>query len=808
MQVLSVRTFAATLAAVAALAAGATALERQNVVVWGRALGGDTKGIEAVVRAFERRFPQYKVRMLSMGAGGMNPQKLMTSIVGRVPPDAIYQDRFTISDWASRGAFMALDDLIARDDADPECPKPVQYYPATWEEAMYGGKVYGIPIGSDDRVLYYNREVFRRKAKELRAAGLDPDRPPRTWSETLAYSRVLTERDSRGDLKVAGFLPNYGNSWLYLYAFQNNAKFLSDDRTRCTLASPEAEEALKFMVEGYEVLGGYQRALTFQSGFQGGENDPFVTGKVAMKIDGDWIINDLSRFALGTDFATAPAPVPDDRFHLRGRFAGEKDRFITWFGGFSYAIPVGARNVEGAWQFIKFSCSLEGRRIEMEAQREFERRRGRVYVPRLQAMFAANDLIRAEYMPADSRIAGALRQHIDLMSAGRIRPATPVGQLLWDEHVRAIENACRGLLSPREALVAGQTVVQRELDAIAKYDALRPIDMRLPASVGVVLLLGVVAWSVIRIRRMRLGRLASIETRWGYALIAPWLIGFGVFTLGPMLASLVFSFTQYNVLSEARWVGLGNYSTLFTADSANVLKAFGNVLYLAGVGVPLGLVTGLSIAMILNAAVRGMNYYRTIFYMPSVVPTVAGAVLWVWLLTPDSSKGLVNAIWQATIGEWFNLGAPGWLSAPEWAKPALIVMGLWGAGGGMILWLAGLKGIPGQLYEAASIDGATPSQQFWSITLPQLSPIIFFNAVMGFIGSIQEFDRVYVMATGTAGPGDSLLVPVYHLFTNGFNYFKMGYASALAWVIFAVILVLTLVQFKLAPRWVHYEAEK
>ncbi|MBZ0214129.1 MAG: sugar ABC transporter permease, partial [Nitrospirae bacterium] len=290
----------------------------------------------------------------------------------------------------------------------------------------------------------------------------------------------------------------------------------------------------------------------------------------------------------------------------------------------------------------------------------------------------------------------------------------------------------------------------------------------------------------------------------------PWLIGFLVFTLGPMVASLFFSFTQYNVLSPARWVGVKNYTDLFAGDWVNMSKALYNTLYLAGIGVPLGVATGLAVALLLNSAVRGMRYYRTLFYMPAIVPTVASAVLWIWLLTSDPNKGLINAAWNATFSQWFGTPPPGWLNAEAWAKPSLILMGMWGAGSGMILWLAGLKGVPGQLYEAASIDGATPRQQFWAVTLPQLSPIVFFNLVMGFIGALQEFDRVYVMkpAEGSAGPADSLLVPVYHLFVNGFNYFKMGYASALAWVIFGVILLLTAFQFKLAPRWVHYEAEK
>ena len=204
-----------------------------------------------------------------------------------------------------------------------------------------------------------------------------------------------------------------------------------------------------------------------------------------------------------------------------------------------------------------------------------------------------------------------------------------------------------------------------------------------------------------------------------------------------------------------------------------------------------------------------MAFYRTAFYIPSIVPAIASAVLWMWVLAGDPNKGLINALWKQTFTVWFDIVPPGWFGVPEWSKPGLIVQGLWGAGGGMILWLAGLQGIPVSLQEAASIDGAGTLSKFKNITLPLLSPYIFFNLIMGTIGAIQEFDRVYVMAGGDggSGPGDSLLMPVLLLFNNAFRYFKMGYASALAWIIFIVILVLTLLQWAGQKKWVHYEGD-
>lgn len=796
------------LALLSLLALGSAAPRRQ-MIVWGITLGPDTKGQEAVIKEFERRNPEIDVRVLSMG-GRMDPQKLMTSIVGDVAPDMINQDRFTISDWASRGAFRSLDDLIERDRNDPLAPKKEQYYDATWAEATYGGKVYAIPTGADNRILYWNKGRFKDRAKELRAAGLDPERAPRTWSEVLAYSKVLTEFNADGSLKYAGYMPNFGNSWLYLYAFQMNAEFMSKDGRTCTMGTPEAAEALDFMVKGYDLIGGYEKAKSFESGFIGKEGDAFITGQVAMKVDGDWILESLSRYGPSMELGVAPPPVPDDRFNRVGRFKDEKETYVTWFGGFSYAIPRGARNVQDAWEFIKFSTSTEGRLIEARAQREWERLRGRVFIPRQAGSREGNEALARELRPADPKFAAAVDMHKGMAAHGRLRPATFVGQTLWSEHTRAMEAALYHKATPLAALKESQAVVQRELDAFFEKEEYPIVNLGILPFIFIGILLVAAAAIVVWFKKQKLGTLAKTEAKWAYLFLSPWVLGFLLLMLGPMMASLFFSFTQYDVLNEARFIGTKNFTDMFGADRANVTKALFNAAYLAGIGVPLTIITGLATALLLNSAVKGMRFYRTIFYLPAIVPAIASGILWTWVLTPDANKGLVNSLWAKTIGLWMGAELPGWLQSANWSKDSLILMGMWGAGSGMILWLAGLKGVPTTLYEAAGLDGANKRQQFWKITFPQLTPIIFFNAIMGIIGSLQEFDRVYVMKPsneGPIGPDDSMLTPVYLLFKNGFSFFKMGYASSLAWMLFAIILALTIFQLKMAPRWVHYETE-
>lgn len=781
-----------------------------SITIWGIAITPDEKGNDLLVRQFERDNPDIKVNLLGMGAGAMNPQKLMTAIVGGAPPDVIMQDRFTISDWASRGAFRSMDDLIARDkNIDPYCPTPEQYYPAAWNEAIYEGKVYGIPYAADNRILYYNTKVFAENADALRKAGLDPNRPPQTWSETLAYSKVLTQFNKDGTIKRAGFIPNEGNSWLYMFAFQNDAEFMSPDGKKCTLNSPAAVEALQFMKDGYEILGGYENALKFKSGFRGGENDPFAIGQVAMIINGDWMIANYARYTPKAKFTTAPAPVPDDRFNHKGRFANVKDTFVTWSGGFAYAIPKGAKNVEASWKFIKWIQSKEGRMLYAKGQSDMERSRGRRFIPRIQAQIEASDAQVALYAPGESDYEKALRMHVSMMPFAKLRPATFVGQKLWDEHVRAIEQACRGAQTPEAALQSGQERVQQILDEFYGKDNYPKVNIFgwvMGVFGAVILGLGTWIWLLIR---KGTGRVSKEETRAGYAFVSPWIIGFFAFTLGPMVASLVFSFMQYDVLNPAHFVGVKNFTDVFVVDRDLLFKALQNVGYLAVVGIPLGLSTGLAIALLLNQGAKGIRFYRTAFYLPAITPTVASTFLWVWIMTPDNKRGLINNVWTSTITNWFAIDAPGWVQVEPWAKPALILMGLWGAGGAMILWLAGLKGISATLYEAADIDGANSWRQFWSVTLPQLSPLIFFNSVIGFIGVLQTFDNVYLITHGeNMGPNDSYATPVYMLFTNGFGYFRMGYASAIAWLIFGIVVAVTLIQFRLAPRWVHSEVDK
>lgn len=797
----------------AADAADAVA-EAVRLNVWGLGEGESQLGRVAAMKEFERRWNADPARIeqygrvdvvMSVQGGRMNPQRLMTAIAADAPPDVINQDRFSVGGWAAREAFIPLDDfLAAQDPDDPERVRAGEFYDACWMEAAYDGKVYAIPNSTDDRVLFYNKDLLIA-AGYVDAAGEAV--PPRTWAELKEYAVNLSKWDAAGNLVRVGFIPNYGNSWLYLYGWQNGGKFMSADGRICTLDDPRIAEALAYMTDVYDAVGGRAVAESFISTFQSGVLDPFLNGKVAMKINGNGEMGTIARYKPGLNFGAAPAPRP----------AALADEPVTWSGGFSWAIPRGAAHPEVAWEFIRWMVSEEATLLDNRVRQRYNRARGRLYVPEINANRRINARVRQEFVAANADLPDNYKRYygmcVDLMPFSRFRPVTPAGQLLWDEHRRALERATYHQYTPAEALAIGAREVQKELDRIYEDRSYGPMywPVAIPALLAIVGVVLTVVVARARRNRVRTWRPdAAREGFAGFAFAMPWIAGFLCFTAGPILASILLSVTEYDVLHPAKFVGLKNYTDLLTRDPV-FWKSLGNTAFMV-LGVPLGMAVGLGLAMLLNTEVKGIAVYRTIFYLPAIVPVVASSVLWIWVFNPES--GLLNSALRFTGLERpltalaKAVGADGlyWLQEERLAKPAIIVMGLWSAGSSMIIWLAGLKGIPKHLYEAAEIDGAGRVSRFLHITAPMLSPYIFFNLIMGVIGTFQIFTQAYIMTQG--GPVDATLFYVYYLFNSAFQYFRMGYASAMAWILFGIVLALTLIQFKLAPRWVHYESSE
>jgi multiple sugar transport system permease protein len=283
--------------------------------------------------------------------------------------------------------------------------------------------------------------------------------------------------------------------------------------------------------------------------------------------------------------------------------------------------------------------------------------------------------------------------------------------------------------------------------------------------------------------------------------VSPWLVGLFGLVLYPMGLSLYYSFTNYDIVGPSTFIGLSNYHQLF--DDPEFRQALGNTLYLVVVMVPLSLLFSLGYALLLNLPVYGQRVFRTVLYLPQMVPTVASAILWLWVLNPK--YGLVN-----TILGWFHILGPLWLNSIDWSKPALVLMNLWGIGGAAIIFLAGLQGISPALIDAARVDGAGLWNRFRHVTLPAISPLLLFNAVIGILAAMQYFTQAFVMGGGDTGGnsiglGNSLQFAVVYLYEVAFGDLRVGYASAMGWVLFVIMLIFIAVLIRVSVRWVHYE---
>lgn len=825
--------------------------------------------MEDAIREFERlsrerhaadpAYPIYRVISGQDASRGQteDPTRFLVSLAGGTPPDVIDFDRFAISEWAARGAFTPLDEYVRKDEAawaawqqDRTAPPPWpgatveppraeggqtqaaiepilrgNFYTPCWEEAVYQNPLtgqralFGIPSDADNRVLLYNKDILVRNGYTNESGEA---RPPRTWEELEEMAIRMTDRDERGRIKTIGFIPNYGNSWLYMYGWQAGGEFMSGDGRRCTLNDPPIVEALDFMARIYEKLGGAKEVYAFQSTFQGGELDPFVMGRVAMKIDGVWVMSSLAFYGRDLNVAAAPAPMPA-RELARGRAP------ISWLAGWAYAIPATAREKAGAWELIRFLTSQRALEIMRASENFTALSQGRPFIPRQYPNRAQNEWVFRTYVeqnPAlEQKFKDAMRVFNGLLENSRYRPVTPVGQKLWNAQIWAMEDAIFQKKTPQASLDYYNAIAQRDLDAILTP----PSGIAIRSWTWFIWLYGglIVLAAVLVYRRDTRGahraatpsrfNLAGLFTgeqpeaqalegskgsyfrdQWkdGVLCALPWLVGFIVFTGGPLLFSFIISFCQYDILNPAIFTGLKNYVFMVRGDEL-FWKSMWNTLFMV-VGIPLGMGLSLGLALLLNVKVRGIAVWRTLFYLPSIVPAVASSILWIWIFNPQS--GLLNSM-LAMLG----LSGPQWLQDEHTSKWALILMGLWGAGGGMIIWLAGIKSISQSYYEAAAIDGANTWQQFKFITIPMLTPYIFFNLVMGLIGTFQIFTQAFIMTQG--GPVNSTLFFAYHLFNNAFRYMHMGYAAAMAWFLFLIVILLTAFQMKTSKRWVHYEEE-
>lgn len=762
--------FAATFSLVILTLIGSMAGAKERVVFWYGATQREQDAYKALISDFSRTHPDIEVQ------GMLVPQtyverKLILSVAGGVPADVVRFYAHLGGEMMSRGGLEPLDDLVTRDRLDMK-----DFYPVGLQQNTFRGKLYGIPWILSPNALFYNRKLFAE-------AGLDPNRPPKNWKEVEDYALKLTKRNPDGSIDRIGFANFMNNpADFHLYLWQRGGEPLSPDLKHIAFDGPQGLDALKWMrgllvreagpteagiPEDQAAAAAFKNVQVFSSSFVGATQDVFGMEKLAMRVDSPFRIPDFQKYFPNLDYAVAPVPY-------------DKTDAVEVVGN-ALVIPRGSRHREAAWKFIKFASSPEQMLRICSAAGRIPARKSAATTP----SFYNNRLV---------------KPFVDQIAYGRTTPVAPGYREASAELAVRIEDALKGKRTPEDALkaaaVKGQSILDDANEDISK---LTPVPWGTMAVIGGLLLaamLGGGAWYVLG--NTRDSRTARREALTFYLFLSPWLVGFIVFTFGSTLASLIFSFSKWDIINPARFVGLRNFAELF-ANDPRFFKALGNTLYYAAFSIPLAIIGGLAISVLMNQKLRGITAFRAVYYLPAVVSGVATAMLWQFIFNPKT--GLLNkALMTLGVGH-----LPTWLMDPVWVKPAFIIMSIWGVGGAMMIYLAGLNGISEELYEAAKIDGANSWQRFLKVTLPLLSPTIFYQLIIGTVAAFQFFTPAYIMTGG--GPDDASLFYSLYLFKNAFEWMKMGYASALAWILFAIVLFVTMVNFKVSGKWVYYEGK-
>ncbi len=717
------------------------------------------------------------VRIQRIHASEMR-SKLKTMLAAGTPPDLFYLPPDLLPEMASLKLIRPIDDFIEQERAAGTAGFFDDYFPVLLDAYRYDvetgvtgkGSLYGLPKDFTTAVFYVNLDLFE-------AAGVPVPYDGWTWDEFEDVMRRITALNGKPGFErrriyggVLQIWPDTLRNILWTYG----GEFFGDSFHDVVLDEPAAQEALQ-MIRRVRI----EEQTVFNNtgiGKDGGQE--FFNGNIGVAGPvGRWMV---PRYTSITRFRWDVVPVPHKAGHPPA-----SQLFMTAWG-----MTAGTKHPEEAYKLMKFLCGPDGAAMQSRLG---------LAIPPLRSIAESDDFLAPPGIPPHR--ADLFLKALEHARVQQLPREAEWGRIVGDRITESIQSSQKTTMQSAKEIEAAWLA---ELDSPLRRRQWSPMRWDIVMTVVAGAVVTVIAALWWRARQQKLGPLDRTTERAGWLFIMPWFAGFIALTAGPMIASFLLSFTRWSAMmpiSQAESVGLANFHQLFAADPTfyKSLQVTGYYVILA---VPVGQVAALAVALLMNLKVRGIALFRTIYFVPSVVSGVALAVLWLQIFNKD--YGLLNAILRPITGL-FGGQPPDWFGddAQVWAIPAFVIMGLWGVGGGMIIYLAGLKGIPASLYEAARIDGAGPVRQFWNVTLPMLSPLIFFNLVMGIIGSFQVFTQAYVM-TG-AGPGNATLFYVLNLYRQAFEFHNMGYASAMAWVLFVIVLVLTIAVFRGSRNVVYYE---
>lgn len=731
-----------------------------------------------LVRAFEQANPDIRVIRTNTGSPAQLATKLQTMLAAGDPPDLFYLMFDKVANVGSKDVLENIEPYIARDreTGAKDTPDLNDFFPAVLDAFRYEpathrigvGPLVGLPKGFTPVGFYYNKTLFDR-------AGVPyPPRAGWTWDQFLDAARKIGKLENCYGAEIVTW-----ESMMRIFLYTHGLDVAEPGFQGFRLSDPRVVATLDELRTWFN--DGTRTLLSAKTQLETGQV-PFLTGKIGLAGPfGCWQIP-LYRRIDTFDWDFAPLP------HAEGQPPTNGVLTVAW------CMAKAGRHKEESWRLMKFLLSRQGQEMICSAGLE---------LPALKSVAFNKCLVIPNARPETDEVF--------LNAALVAKPVEwPADNRYMDELRTAFENIYK-LGRPTQPELAS---AEKTWKVLASYTGNGP---KMPWGTIALVVFGalvpLLAFGLWRWVLTRPGKLARQEELAGYTMLSPWVIGFIAFCAFPIVLSLLLGFTRWNAmqtLDQAEWVGTDNFRELLTFDQ-KFRESFWITVWYAVLAVPSSQLAALIAAMLLSRETRSVGVFRAIWYLPSVLAGVGMAILWKWVFHHE--HGLLNTLLEPVanlINQWFHtsLTPPRWFEhdAGSWGVPAFAIINLWVIGGTMMIYLAGLKGIPKDLYEAAEIDGATGLRRFRNVTLPMLSPVIFFNTIMAIIASFQIFTQVYVMTGG--GPGTATQFYVFYLYKNAFDLGAMGYASAMAWLLLLIVLGLTLLIMRGSQRFVYYEALK
>ena len=764
------------------------------------------KILRKLCKEFEAQNPGIKVKLENFSDYNLYHQKMLVTYAGNTAPDVAMMDMGHFQALAKRKAIYPLNEFFAKTPGFDIG----EFYKPIVEAHSLDGNCYVLPRDiAPQGLVYYNKRLFKEKGIPYPDGSWTWDfqvRPELKEKDFLWVMQQLTEKDSAGKVTRYGFTSGWPAQAVdtFMYGYGLDPVDSYSHPTKLFYNLPDMIKIYDFYMDLTTKKKWMPSNQEVSSVLQSTTQQLFVMEKVAMFQNGIWEVPNMRKMLKpGTkgffdwDIALYPACARD----VTGK---PRRAFPT--GGSGYSIFTSTKHPDAAWKLVQFMAGAPGMTAMAKAG-------------------IAQPAIRRLALTPDVWLPGPNTPVEQQYPANRIATDQAVPFVRFDptaeymSEVMGIVNGRRdsiynALMTPKEALNLATNEAQLRMDQLLREEKLPEFNWPIGLLVGAMVIGGVLFAIYWPERSRKYTDREKKESRAAYRFLSPWLIGMAIFTLGPMVLSLLMSTMNWDMIQAAQWRGAGNFREAFVEDprfwtSMRVTMTF------TLIGTPIGIIFALLLALLLNQKVKGVPLFRAMYYMPTIASAVAMTLVARKIFAPEG--GLINAIlyspvfkpignaisaWAGTPNEMVN-----WFGNEHTAMPSLILLGLLGVGGSMIVLLAGLQGIPQYYYEAATMDGANAFQRVKAITLPLLTPALFFCLITGFIGAFQIFTQVYVITNGpNGGPNNSMWVSMISIYSAAFTNLRMGYAAALAWVLFAIVLLFTLIQMRMS-KWVYYESE-